>query len=128
MTGDGRGSEAAGDPIAGGWRSTTDDPRAGIERRATVRLRRYWASLRRVGTMPLFRDFDPHRNPVPWETCFLARREGGAAAPIFDHIGSALWVALDRPAPVVGSAARLPEFLEALIAQMTGVLATGEPA
>jgi hypothetical protein len=64
-----------------------DRVRHGADRRATVRLMYYWLSLRRIGDLPAFADFDPRRNPVRWEICFLMRAVQ-EAPPVFEHIGS----------------------------------------
>lgn len=64
-----------------------DRERHGADRRATVRLMYYWLSLRRVGNLPLFADFDPRCNPVRWEICFLVHLppEG---EPGIEHLGA----------------------------------------
>ena len=69
------------------WNS--DRARHGAERRATVRLMYYWLSLRRVGNLPAFADFDPRRNPVRWDICFLIHLTAGRD-PVFEHIGDDL--------------------------------------
>lgn len=66
------------------------------ERRATVRLLHYWLSLRRNHQLPAFVDFDPHRNPVPWDQCLLASCRS-AEEVIYEHVGTAL-VAVDHGA------------------------------
>jgi hypothetical protein len=57
------------------------------ERRATVRLVRYWHSLRGSARGRFFQDFKPQRNPIPWENCFLVRIEPGTAQPHLEHLG-----------------------------------------
>lgn len=76
------------------------------ERRATVRLVHYWQSLRRNSDVPAFVDFDPHRNPVPWDNCLLASCRQPHDV-IFEHVGAGL-VAVDPPASG-RSAAAAPE-------------------
>mgnify|MGYP001028651307 CR=1 FL=1 len=75
-------------------RNPGEQDRSDKERRATVRLVHYWQSLRRNSGLPAFIDFDPHRNPVPWDNCFLASCMA-SQPPIFEHVGAGL-VALDR--------------------------------
>src|ERR1700732_160269 len=103
------------------------DQKEAIDKRATVRLLRYWLSLRRVGVAPFFRDLDPRRNPVPWEQCFLVDAGPTGEDATFDHIGRALWVALDAPVAVGAVDPGLPKFLRHLIADLGGALVTGEP-
>src|SRR5882724_1737611 len=115
-------------PLSGGNLPETKDPQAAIERRATVRLQRYWMALRRVGIAPAFQDFDPRRNPVPWENCFLAR-VGQTNDPIaFEHVGPALWIAVDHAVPDDPKSAGLPDFLAELIGELGAALSTGQPA
>lgn len=47
-------------------------PGPGTEQRATLRLKRYWMTLRRNANGPYFADFRPERNPIPWTCCCLA--------------------------------------------------------
>ena len=84
------------------WNS--DRLRHGAERRATVRLMYYWLGLRRVGTLPAFADFDPRRNPVRWDICFLIHAAPGQAAA-FEHIGDDV----HAPACRTGEAALSPD-------------------
>jgi hypothetical protein len=100
----------------------------GTERRATVRLLRYWLSLRRTGIAPLFRDFDPRRNPVPWENCFLICVDPADRAVTFEHIGRGLRIGVPPIGVVAATAPELPSFLAELIAERDYVLATGTPA
>lgn len=94
-----------------------------LERRATVRLLNHWLALRRTGPTPLFHDFDPARLPVDWQSCFLAACRDGAAEPVFDHLGAALWA--ERPAPSA-TAPALPEIIRPLLRDLPETLATGE--
>ena len=59
----------------------------GPERRATVRLQRYWESMRRLDGVPWFSDFKPARNPVPWSRCILVTL-ADAGTPVVEHLGS----------------------------------------
>ena len=59
----------------------------GAERRATVRLQRYWESLRRLDGIPWFSDFKPGRNPVAWNRCILVTL-ASAGTPIVEHLGA----------------------------------------
>lgn len=68
------------------WDWNSDRVRDGADRRATVRLMYYWLSLRRIGTLPAFADFDPRRNPVRWEICFLLSLPPDRD-PVFEHVG-----------------------------------------
>ncbi len=91
----------------------------GLERRATQRLEHYWLSLRWAERGPFFQDFQPGRNPVPWENCLLATiAENGALA--FDHVGRTI-IALFGRGPSVAAptlaeiaAERFGDFREAL--------------
>jgi hypothetical protein len=67
-----------------------------LERRATVRFVRYWASLRRSGGVPSLVHFSPRWCPVPWEDCFLSELDP-AGDVTFRHIGARLRFA-HRPA------------------------------
>lgn len=98
-----------------------------LEKRATVRLFRYWMSLRRADTTPFFRDFDPRRNPVPWEQCCLMTLNPPDQAPIFDHIGGKLWTALDKPFPYTVGAAPLPALIVDLKPKIAETSCTGSP-
>jgi hypothetical protein len=71
--------------------ATRPDPdiEALVERRRITRLLVYWRSLRPIGGVPAFTEFDPRRNPVPWHDCLLlfrSEREGW----VFDHFGPRL--------------------------------------
>lgn len=66
------------------------------ERRATVRLVHYWSSLRRNHALPAFVDFDPHRNPVPWDNCLLAACRSPREV-VYEHVGAGL-AAIDHDA------------------------------
>ena len=59
----------------------------GAERRATVRLQRYWESMRRLDGVPWFSDFKPARNPVAWNRCILVTL-AGAGTPVVEHLGA----------------------------------------
>jgi hypothetical protein len=59
----------------------------GAERRATVRLQRYWESMRRLDGVPWFSDFKPARNPVAWDRCILVTL-AGAGTPVVEHVGA----------------------------------------
>ena len=98
------------------------------EKRGTVRLLRYWLALRRFGIAPAMRDFDPRRNPVPWENCFLITLAEPPGEAIFEHIGPALWHALERPPVVPSETAEMPDFLQLHLADFDRVIASGEPA
>jgi hypothetical protein len=95
------------------------------ERRATLRLLTYWHALRRPGAMPAFGDFDPRRNPVPWENCFLlaVAPTGGLA---LDHAGSALPGAAASAG--AGNGAPLPGLIGEIAGDAASVLEVGEPA
>jgi hypothetical protein len=69
---------------------------AGSERRLLIRLEDYWQSLRQSSCGPFFEDFQPSRNPVPWENCFIAYVSGQGAELAFDHIGASI-IALFKP-------------------------------
>jgi hypothetical protein len=69
---------------------------AGSERRLIIRLEDYWLSLRRCVQGTFFEDFRPLRNPVPWQSCFIAYLHGEDAEPVFDHVGASIIVLL-RP-------------------------------
>jgi hypothetical protein len=58
------------------------------DRRATVRLQRYWSSLRQSGGCPYFADFRPDRNPIDWENCLLISRRSDGDFSV-DHFGGA---------------------------------------
>src|ERR1700730_12981567 len=59
---------------------------AGSERRLLIRLEDYWQSLLQSSCGPFFEDFQPSRNPVPWENCFIAYISGQGAELAFDHV------------------------------------------
>jgi hypothetical protein len=61
-----------------------------LERRATVRLIRYWHGLRRSERGCFFQDFKPHRNPIAWDSCFLLRIAPDTSGLHFEHLGRAL--------------------------------------
>jgi hypothetical protein len=95
------------------------------DRRATVRLLHYWLSLRRNHSQPAFVDFDPRRNPVPWDNCLLASCRLPREV-IYEHIGAGL-VAVDAEAP--SAAADTPEslgFVQKVMRLLPIVLRTGE--
>lgn len=99
-----------------------------LERRATVRLKYYWSSLRRNGTLPSFRDFDPQRNPVAWSHCFLATHDPGCGKPVFDHVGAALWTHADPQVPNRGHrGGQLPLLLKLACADLELAWASAEP-
>jgi hypothetical protein len=104
-----------------------DIPQDVLERRATIRLLRYWLSLRRFGIVPAMSDFDPHRNPVPWENCFLIATGETPAELAIEHIGTTLWAALELPAPVSTRPADLPPLLRELVGDLDRVIDSGEP-
>src|SRR5271166_3967616 len=112
--------------MAGPELSQLDDA---SERRATVRLKRYWMSLRRVGIAPpAWRDFDPRLNPVPWEHCFIVTAGSTSGELLFDHIGRSLWIGLPGPVLVGAEGHGVPAFLAQLIAHLDTVHRTGQPA
>lgn len=78
-----------------------------LERRATVRLVNYWLSLRRSDRGCFFQDFDPYRNPISWENCFLVRIEPPSIELEVEHIGggtiAAFFGRLPAPVPVSAS-------------------------
>ncbi len=83
------------------------EPTIANERRRIRRLWYFWAQLRRDRALPAFFEFDPHRLPVAWSTCFVltvappsgpglrARGEADREAfePVFDYVGPELTVA-----------------------------------
>jgi hypothetical protein len=61
----------------------------GAEQRRTLRLLVQWRSLRQQDGIPWFSDFDPHRNPVPWERCVLFSLAPSGEI-VIEHTGAAL--------------------------------------
>ncbi|GIK97049.1 MAG: hypothetical protein BroJett029_12580 [Alphaproteobacteria bacterium] len=95
------------------------------ERRATVRLLHYWLSLRRNHRLPAFVDFDPHRNPVPWDHCLLASCRS-AREVIYEHVGDGL-VAVDRGAsPDAAAEPQSLGFVKEITRSIPEVLQSGE--
>ncbi len=95
------------------------------ERRATVRLVHYWSSLRRNHALPAFVDFDPHRNPVPWDNCLLASCRLPREV-IYEHVGAEL-AAIDEGAPdAAGSPPEALPFVQAVTRLLPVVLRTAE--
>lgn len=92
------------------------------ERRATVRLLHYWRSLRRNHGLPAFVDFDPHRNPVPWDNCLLASCRLPREV-IYEHVGAGL-VAVDADGPPAAPEAL--GFVREITRLLPAVLRTGE--
>ena len=60
------------------------------EARRVNRLLYYWQSLRPVDGVPAFVDFDPRRNPLGWNQCFVLFRDAGDGF-LFDHFGARLF-------------------------------------
>lgn len=92
------------------------------ERRATVRLVNYWLALHRSRGIPAFVDFDPRRNPIPWEQCLLASC-AGIDDVVHEHVGSTL-SALElecATAPVRRS------LLEEILTPLDPAIRTGQP-
>lgn len=71
------------------------------EARRVYRLVFYWRSLRAVDGVPVFFDFDPRRNPLHWNQCFLLAMVERAAF-VFDHFGASL-------VPLVGTTPASPD-------------------
>jgi hypothetical protein len=61
-----------------------------LEQRATVRLQRYWQSLRRRDGVPWFSDFRPSRCPVTWDHCLLVSLGAQPEDFTVEHLGRAL--------------------------------------
>jgi hypothetical protein len=75
-----------------------------VERRAVLRLRAYWLSLRWSRHGPFFADFKPTRNPIAWDHCALMSSIGRDAL-VLDHVGGAYRTVFgidDVDAPVGG--------------------------
>jgi hypothetical protein len=126
----GRRRTAADDATVQGFAMamTGSDPTEDVlERRATVRLTRYWSSLRNVGPAPSFRDFDPLRNPVPWENCFLVAHDPTAGDPVFDHIGVALWNEVDHSLPRIEGGRKIPFLLSGIGPDLEEAWNSGQP-
>jgi hypothetical protein len=81
-----------------------DEPQASdefLEKRATIRLLRYWQSLRFSGIAPSMRELDPKRISVPWEDCFLIAVGDRPENLIFDHIGKRLSASPNEPSELL---------------------------
>ena len=100
-----------------------------LEQRATIRLLHYWMSLPRVGKLPGINAFNPQRNSVPWEKCFLVMSgDTSDQAPArIEHVGSGLWSLSESAVPQAFDFADLPEMLQLLIVDLTQALSTLEP-
>lgn len=96
-----------------------------LERRATVRLIRYWRALRRSERGCFFQDFKPHLNPIGWDNCFLLRIAPETSVLHFEHLGRTLIGAFfegPMPARPVPAAA----IISSLFGDPHGALAGGE--
>lgn len=96
-----------------------------IEGRRANRLLFYWQSLRRIEGIPAYVDFDPRRNPLPWDHSFLLyRSEDGALA--FDVFGEALLKFVGK-APA--ALADIPEacVLDDVLAGLAFLFSRGQP-
>jgi hypothetical protein len=102
---------------------TAHDPQ--IEARRANRLLYYWQSLRRIEGIPAYVDFDPRRNPLPWNQCFLLYR-GADSRLVFDLFGAELL-------PLVGDAPAAPvdvpraTVLDELLEGLPFLLSRGQP-
>jgi hypothetical protein len=61
-----------------------------LEQRATVRLQRYWLSLRQRDGVAWFSDFRPSRCPAPWDQCVLVSLGARPGDFTIEHLGTAL--------------------------------------
>ena len=63
-----------------------------LEQRATVRLQRYWMSLRQRDGVSWFSDFRPSRCPAPWDQCVLVSLGIRPDDFTIEHLGATLAV------------------------------------
>jgi len=99
----------------------------GIERRLIVRLESYWLSLRRCASGPFFEDLIPSRNPVPWQNCFIAYFSTPDAEPVFDHIGSMIFVLFRPDGTNLPDREWLPDAIASQLGSMNEALETAKP-
>lgn len=92
------------------------------ERRATVRLVNYWLALHRSQGFPAFVDFDPRRNPIPWDQCLLASC-AGIEDVAHEHVGSTL-SALERECATAPLRCSL---LDEILSPLDPAIRTGQP-
>lgn len=96
-----------------------------LETRRVERLLHYWRSLRPLEGVPVFFDFDPNRNPVPWKQCFLLAR-GEDDSFMFDHFGTGLF-ALVWTFPAVPAEVPAGTVVGELVDGVAAVVAQGQP-
>ncbi|MGB8274875.1 MAG: PAS domain-containing protein [Alphaproteobacteria bacterium] len=98
---------------------------AQLEQRRANRLLFYWQALRRIEGVPVYVDFDPRRNPLPWNQCFVLFRETDGRL-VFDAFGTEL-LALIGGLPA--SIDQIPEYcvLDELLEGLPFVFSRGQP-
>ncbi|HLI13696.1 MAG TPA: hypothetical protein VKY65_19045 [Alphaproteobacteria bacterium] len=95
------------------------------ERRRTTRLLAYWRRLRAIEGVPLIVDFDPRRNPVPWDDCLLLYR-AGASDWVFDHFGAGLAALTGLVPPTIAALPR-DSLVARLLAELPPLLESCQP-
>ena len=72
-------------------------------------------------------DFDPTRNPVPWENCFVISHGNGSKEPSFDHIGESLFLSAVPAKPSAPGPKLPPELVLHIVSDLDRLFLTGEP-